>query len=240
MELRPRDLAILRHVALYRLTLALIVERLFCQAGGNAGTVLASLASAGFLRHLKKKSDGAFPGPVGFFTLTPAGARAIGVSEDRAEKLGASALRKHLATLWFCCLGERRRHRLDPDELKSLFGTNPPHPNIPMCLADEPEGPRVYRVYETSTDIIKSIKQLRASIAKLWESTTVRPWMISGDLGFAVLAETRPKCTALDKALKGAGKEKPSVAEECHVIVRFAPSPSTLKAALTGLRKDEK
>lgn len=239
MELRPRDLAILRHVALYRLTLPQIVEKLFCQEGGNAGSILATLAGAGLLRSHKKKNEGALPGPVGFFTLTPAGERTTGVLEDRSEKLGPAAIRMHLAVVWFCCMSGRRRYRLEPKELKSLFGEHPPHANVAMCLADDSDGLRLYRVYQSSTDVRKSIKQIRASVGKLWESPRLRAWLVSGDLGIAVLAETRSKCADLEKAMMAAGKEKPSVADECHIIVRFAPSPATLKAALNSLAKDK-
>lgn len=238
MELRPIELAVLRHIALYRLTLIPVVERLFTKEhGGNAGTLLVNLAKAGFLRHHKKVADGAFPGCIPFFTLMPAGARVVGASEDRAEQLGPTALRTHLATLWFCFLSDGRRYRLEPRELGSIFAEHAPHANIPCCLADEKEGPKIYRVYETSTNIPKTIKQLRATIATIWEAPTLRPWLMSGDLGFAVLAETKAKCGHLNKAMKEARNEKASVADECHVIVRFAPSPATLKTALAAYRK---
>jgi len=238
MELRPRDLAILRHVALYRLTLPLVVERLICREhGGNAGTILVNLAGEGLLRHHNLAETGAFPGPVKFFTLTSAGASVIGLTEDRGEKLGPRALRTHLATLWFCHLSDERRYRLEPDELTSLFGKGVVHPNVACCLAEESDGPKVYRIYETSTDVNRSVKQLRASIATTWESAALRPWLMTGDMGFTVLAETQDKVKRLNKAIRKTKKEKASVVDECHVIVRFAPSPVTLKAALAAARK---
>ena len=238
IELKPIELAVLRHIALYRLTLIPVIERLFTtQHGGNAGTLLVKLAKLGLLRHHKKVADGAFPGRVPFFSLMPLGARMAGASEDRAEPLGPAALRTHLATLWFCIMSDERRYRLEPRELGSIFADHAPHANIPCCLADEKEGPKIYRVYETSTNIPKTIKQLRATLTAIWDAPTLRPWLMSGDLGFAVLGETTAKCGHLNKAIKEAKNEKPCVADECHVIVRFAPSPSTLKSALDALRR---
>lgn len=240
MDLRPTDLAILRHVALYRLTLPLVVERLVCRKhGGNAGTILVKLASKGLLRHHKTAETGALPGPVRFFTLTPKGASVVGLREERGEPLGPHALESHLATLWFCHMSDARRYRLEPAELKSLFGDGAPHPNIACCLAEESDGPKVYRIYESSTDVRRSIKQLRESIAATWESKILRPWLMSGEMGFAVMGETKSKCGHLNKAIKEVRKDKPSVVDECHVIVRFAPSTRTLKAALAAVRKAE-
>lgn len=241
MDLSPMDLAILKHVGLYRLTFPIVVERLFCKArGGIGGTLLSELARAGFLRHHKKLADGAFQGGVPFFTLTPSGARMAGVSEDRGAVLGAPALRTHMAVLWFCCLSDRRRHRLEPSELREAFGDDAPYPNVAFCIGEEDEGPKIYRVYETATNVALSIKRLRLAIAKLWETPRVRPWLMCGDLGFAVLAETRAKCGHLTTAMKSASKDKPGIADDCHVIVRFAPSPPTLKSAIASLSKEPK
>lgn len=241
MDLSPMNMAIVKHVGLYRLTFPIVVERLFCKArGGIGGTVLSELARAGFLRHHKKVADGAFPGSIAYYTLTPRGARIAGVSDDRGAVMGAPAVRSHLAVLWFCCLGEQRRHRLEPSELRAAFGDDAPYPNVAFCIGEEDEGPKIYRVYESTTNVALSIKRLRAAIAKLWESPQLRPWLMSGDLGFAVLAETRAKCGHLTSALKAASKDKPGISDECHVIVRFAPSPLNMKSALSALNKEKK
>lgn len=239
MEMRPVNRAILRHVALYRLTLPIVVERLFCQKyGGDASTILIKLAKEGYLRDHKTLQEGAFKGKVRYFTLTREGAKVAGVSEERGEVLGPAALPKHLATLWFCCMSDQRRHRLEPNEIEALFGSHALHPNTPCCVAEEQDGLRVYRIYETSTDVARTVKQLRASIAKAWESSFLRPWLESGELGFVILAKTRSKCADLNKAMKSDGQLQPSVADECHVIVRFAPGPANLKATLGTLEEE--
>ena len=77
-------------------------------------------------------------------------------------------------------------------------------------------------------------------IEELWAKPSVRPWLETGDLGFALLAETERKCADLVKKLKAVRKDEPSIADECHVIVRFAPSPSTVGAAVAAIRKASK
>lgn len=241
MDLRPRDLAILRHVALYRLTLPIVIQRLYCVEGRtDPTTILNKLAKLGLLRPHTKMGDGALPGRVAYYTLTPDGARVVSAPKDRAEPLGPASLRIHLAVLWFCFLSDRRRYRLEPEELRELFGERAPHANIACCITEEEDGPRVYRVYGTATDRAKSMKQLSSNIAKAWEVPEHRPWLEAGDLAFAILGETRPKCTDLEKALQSGGREGASPRNDCHVIVRLGPSPAGIKKALYDLGKGGK
>lgn len=241
MDLRPRDLAILRHVALYRLTLPIVIQRQYCAEGKtDPTTILNKLAKLGLLRPHTKVTDGALPGRIAFYTLTPEGARAVSAPKDRAEPLGPASLRSHLAILWFCFLSDRRRFRLEPEELRELFGDRAPHANIACCITEEEDGPRVYRVYGTATDRAKTMKQLRSNIAKAWETPELRPWLDAGDLAFAILGETRPKCADLQKALQPDRREGASPRNDCHVIVRFAPGPAGVKKALDDLGKGDK
>jgi len=238
VELRPIDLAVLRHVGLYRLTMPLVVERVFSKRyGGNAGTTLGQLARAGLLRDHKTVAEGAFTNGVRFFTITPEGVKVVSAAEDRGKPLGPPAQRLHLATLWFCCLSDHRRYRLEPAELNPIFGKKALHPNVAVCLAEEAEGPRMYRVYESTTSAGSTIKKVRQTIAKMWNTQVLRPWMNSGQLGIAVLAETTDKCERLEAAIRRVAKGKPSIADECNVIVRFAPSPVTVSDALMELNK---
>lgn len=235
MDLRLKDLAILRHVALYRLTLPDVVDRLFCRGkGGDATTILVNLAKAGLLLHHKKKE--ALGGEQPYFTLTREGARIVGGPEDRSEPLGESALRTHLAVIWFCCMGDRRRYRLEPDELKALLGQRSLHENIPCCISEEEDGPRVYRVYPTSTDPRSTVRQLRTNIGEAWQNAAMRPWIEARDLGFAVLAEKPSKCADLERLVKKAGRDDQGLQQECCILVRFAPSPKGVKMALAELR----
>jgi len=102
MQLPPRYQAVLRHVARYRLTLRAVIGKLLLPATGEpppslleerrsqGGNVLVRLTSYGLLNHHHHKSK-EFPplaGNVPYFTLTPAGAKAVGAPADRAEELG--------------------------------------------------------------------------------------------------------------------------------------------------------
>jgi len=235
-ELRPQDQALLRHVALYRMTLPQIASRLFCAGNaGRAGSALGRLAKNGFLNRHDKISNGALPGRVTIYTLTPEGARAAGVKKERGQPLGPSALPTHFAVLWVCCLSDRRRYRLEPEEVKSLIGDESVHPNTACCITEEEDGPRVYRIFPTTSEPAGAMRQLRASISEAWENPTLRSWMESGDLGFLVLAESKQKCSDLEKLLRKAVRGENRIEHDCRILVRFAPSPKGAKKALKDL-----
>src|SRR3972149_107866 len=99
--MEDRDLSILRHVGLYRITLRPVLERLFF-AGGSWGAVLQRLRSDGWLQ------AGKFPRNVSYYQLTPKAAAYLALPLSRATPFGAQALHKHLAILWFCWMGQPR------------------------------------------------------------------------------------------------------------------------------------
>ncbi len=234
VELGSEVQAILRHVALYRLTLLEVASRLFCAGNaGRAGRLLGGLAKDGFLNRHDKIANGALPGGVTIYTLTPEGARAARAGKERGQPLGPAALPTHLAVLWFCCLSDRRRYRLEPEELKSMLGDESIHPNTPCCITEEEDGPRVYRIFPTKANPTNAMRQLRESISEAWEKPTLRTWMESGDLGSVVLGESKPKCSDLEKLVgKHAAEEL-----DCRVLIRFAPSPEGVKKALAAIKR---
>jgi len=238
VELSPEDQAILRHVALYRLTLAEVVSQLFFGGNaGRAGRLLGGLAKNGFLNRHNKIANGALPGPVTNYTLTPEGARAAGAEKERGEPLGPLALPTHLAVLWFCCLSDRRRYRLEPEELKSLLGDKSVHPNTACCIAEEEDGPCLYRIFPTTANPVNAMSQLRDTVSEAWDKKpTLRSWMESGDLGFVVLAESKPKCSDLEKLVRKYTGDTERIDHDCRILVRFAPSPKGVKKALAAFK----
>lgn len=237
-ELPPEYQAILRHIGLYRLTLLEVASQLFCSGNaGRAGRFLGSLAKDGYLNRHDKIENGALPGGITIYTLTPEGARAAGVGKERGQPLGPSALPTHLAVLWFCCLSDRRRYRLEPEELTLLLGDESIHQNTACCITEEEDGPRVYRIFPTKANPINAIGQLRKSVSEAWENPTLRSWMESGELGFVVLAESKSKCSDLDKLMRKNFRDDERIEHDCHVLIRFAPSPEGVKKALAAIKR---
>jgi len=245
MQLPPRYQAVLRHVARYRLTLRAVIGKLLLPATGEpppslleerrsqGGNVLVRLTSYGLLNHHHHKSK-EFPplaGNVPYFTLTPAGAKAVGAPADRAEELGkmlfgTEALETHLATLWFACMQREQRHRLEPAEMASLFGPQKFFENVPHCLAHDSDGYRIYRIYVASTNIAGAIGNLRKQAAGLLDREVIRDWLPS-DYGICVLAAEERMCLDLQHAL-----ERSELHDQVHCQVSLAPSTATLRDAL--------
>lgn len=224
-ELRPLDRTILAHIALYRMTLKEVVARLFLDNDApRAGTTLAALQRRGYLVSEK------LPGGTRYYTLTSSGASTIGSPKERGEPLGPAAIGNHLATLWFCCLAERRRHRLEPTDLRELFGADAPHHNIGHCVSDEPDGQCVFRVYEASGEPQNVVKKTIQTVREAKLKPTLRSAMESGSYRIAVLAETPEKCQHVRQLLERGD-------EAIEVVVRFAPSPRTFEDAIKRLRK---
>jgi hypothetical protein len=245
MKLPPRYLAVLRHVARYRLTLRAVIGKLLLPATGElsptlmeerrsqGGNVLARLASYGLLNHHhhKSKEFPALTGNVPYFTLTPAGAKEVGAPAERAEELGkmafgTDALETHLATLWFAYMQREPRHRLEPAELASLFGSHKFFENVPHCLARDQDGYRIYRIYVASTNIAGAIGNLRKQAAGLLDREIIRDWLPM-DYGICDLAAEERMCLDLQHALERSG-----LRDQVGCIVSLAPSTATLRDAL--------
>jgi hypothetical protein len=239
MEKHPINLAVLRHVSLYRVTLQECVQRLFFPKGqgSEAGTVLKKLSSGDQPSLCSHSGKNGLPRQVTYYTLTPKGAKEIGARSERAERFGGEALRTHLATLWFCGMGAKRAHRLQPEELDEIFGeTGLVHANTAHCIAREKDGPRLYRVYPASSGTKKTVgylKEVLEAIITSPEKKLLRQWIEQRDYGFAVLGPTPEACDDLSRALH---QKDTGLFDQAHFIVRLGPSPETIRDALNIYR----
>lgn len=248
MDLPPRYEAVLRHVGRYRL---LLPEALgWLMQGESARSqppalglvrdqgarTLARLRDQGYLNHHHHKSADypPFPGNVPYYTLTPQGAKTIGMPLDRAEELGGhvfsnDALTVHLAALWFAVLGSCRCWRAEPAELAKLLGKHKFFDNVPHCLRHDPDGWRIYRLYVASTDIPGVVEQVRRQAIAVSDLPGVADWL-PYDYAIAVLAGDKRLCVDLKKAL-----ERASLGKLLYFRVCWTPTPETLREAMREL-----
>lgn len=236
---RDRHLAVLRHVGLYRLTLKAAAASALADLGTEqvAGTTLNRLVLDGYLSSNSKEQG--FSGKVPYYTLTAKGAAEAEVSPERAT-LDPSALRTHLAALWFCCLNKPRRHRLEPGDWEGILAEeNRPPNNVAHCVAEEDGIFRIYRLYATDAHPQETLRKVRSDIEKSWNNTGLRDWIETHEYGFAVLTATPEAADHLSKALTMSLKDEPPVNELARVVVEHAPSPETLRAALTERSRDQ-
>lgn len=201
-------------IGLYRMTAIEPTLRAFGFEGlDQAEAALGQLARAGLL--VEHRGREAIGGTLAYWTLAKKGAELANVSTERARPLREQAIWHHLATLWFCTMGQGRRYRLEAEEVGELFG-EAPHVNS-IFAADETA---VYRLYVTSSKPDATIKQLSKHINDAKKRPGLRAAVARGELRFAALVETEEQEQKLRKKLSLEGIP-------ARVIVERAPGPST-------------
>lgn len=194
--MEDRDLTILRHVGLYRITLRPVLERVIFE-GRSCGAVLQRLRSEGLLQ------VGKFPRNVSYYQLTPKATAILALPVSRATPFGAQALHTHLAVLWFCCMGQARRFRLEPEKLGRLFPKQTPSGD--HCLDEEKKDkPRIYRLYAPDAHAATRnvVREIRASFHESTDNRELDKWVEAHRYAFAILVETPERRAALKAALK--------------------------------------
>jgi hypothetical protein len=116
--MRERDLAILNFNWRYRVGLVQVYHRRFFEGltPKAAERVITRLMKEGLLQ--------SFPlhGANRYYTLTPKGARVLGVSEKWLDKpMGPQALIQNVSILAACCLGPTARERMTAEEFTGRF-----------------------------------------------------------------------------------------------------------------------
>lgn len=221
----------LDHIGRYRITLRATLERLF---GVDPANDLLELRRAGLIARNQGLS-----GRLGCYRLTPAGT-AGRVPRDRgAGDFVGRALLTHLSVLWFSCMGEQSRVRLEADELDRLLGEEAPAVDQAPHCADqvEPgEDARLYRVFvlgqRSREDHTLSVVA-RVIDAALRDRGKLAAWIEGGVYGFAVLTEMQERCEDLQAELRKRG-----LAKRARFLVEPVPGPTTLKRALDGYRSE--
>jgi hypothetical protein len=200
--MEPRDERIFRHIALYRISIRAVIEHLFFE-GKSCDDVINRLVSKEQLNVFK------LPNRVSYYRLTLSAARARGVQENRASARGVQtrALRRALAVLWFCCMGERVRHRIERNTLTQLFG-RAPGMGTPHCWEAMDDVKRlIYRVYtpgpNTPPDDV--VRTIRLDAERAIADAKLAPLIVARRYVFAVLVENADRGKTMSKQLNNAG-----------------------------------
>ena len=227
-----RDLAILTHLGLYRLSLRPILARLFF---ANNETSLANV-----LKRLRE--DGlvevrsGLPGNMSYYQLTVAGTKHIGVPTDRASTFERQAFDRHLAIVWFCCAESERRFRVPDDDLASLL---PGAPEGDCCLSQHKGHSRLLRVYTPAAKTKPA--NLKRHIRELAETMITDPStehrVQSRSLGLEVLVHSDGQRKDLNMLLRKP-KAGVTLASKMYCHVSLVPSVSTLAGMIHALRNN--
>ena len=226
----PRDLAVLHHVARYRIGLHEVLSQCFFD-GKDPGRVVGLLAKETSHRPaLLKRHSRELRNNLSYVTLTPAGAARVGVPLKRAANpLGGVALDKAIQLSVFCCLGSHRRHRLERQELVRAFGqTATPPKNVFHVVTNELPYPAILRaVFATSSDR-RQLDRLRRHVDETRKNHAIRPYLEAGDYGYAILVPWPDKVVALHELIASSPLSKDIVC-----IVDIGPTNATLHTVIT-------
>lgn len=222
---RQRDLAILRHVAAYGVSLLEVIARIFGD-GKQLGHIVRRLSEEKLLTLHSR----AIEGGVSYCQLAPKGCERIGAPNDRAEPLGAQALDKALAVLVWCCLSGPRRYKVGRSELELVFPRVKFPTNQVFAVADQGERAAVFRVSLVQGGHEPVIKILQRDIASA--TGELRSALTSRQGGFVLLVDTATKQKSLDAAVERSG-----LREEAMVRVELSATAKSIAAYLRGQKK---
>lgn len=230
--MEERDRKILQHIGLYRISLRPVLERLFF-GERSSGNVLQRLRDDGYIL------AGKLPGRVSYYRLSPKGTEVLELPMSRAAAFGAQALQTHLAILWFCCMGEKRRFRTDAAGLRKLFPENPPKGD--HC-AEHGERMRLYQVYVPGPDtpVRRIVREVRQRFYEARLGAQLNRWIDARLYGFAVLVDFDERRKAVRTALKNAPENEAPLIAQAYFRVEAVPGIRTIKDAFAEVHEQGK
>lgn len=216
-----RDEQIIKHIGKYGVSIRAVIERLFFN-GATCDNVLNRL-----IKERRIASHHSIPGGLCYYRLTLGEARARSVPEHRARPKRGAALRQALQVLWFCCMTEKVRNRLERKRVGENFG-NGPGSGKPHCVESGEERSVVYRIYAPgphSRDgyLLRSIQQ---DMEKGLEHPELRSWIEAKAFEFVVLAETTERKDRLKRLINKTGPYP------ARIVVHVVPGLTTLGEAI--------
>ncbi len=219
--MEERDLRILHHVGLYRITLRPVLERLFF-AGTSCGNVVQRLRQHGYLR------TGKLPGNISYYQLTPSAATTIGLPVSRGTVFRAQALQQHLSILYFCCMQDTRRYRIENEQLSQSFQEHPPQGD--HCIEETPNRKRLYHLYvpAPNTSIRNIIREIRHDFRQAIANSGVRPWIAGRMYAFAVLVDTPQRRSTVREQLKTTLEGTAPLIKYAYFCVETVPGYRTI------------
>lgn len=229
--MEQRDVAILRHIGLYRITVRPVLERLFFP-DTEPGSVLQRLRESRLIVAKKLKRT------ISYYQLTPAGANATGIRNTRADPLGPSALHHHLAILWFCTMDGTERYRVEHENLTEHGIPRPPRTGE-HCVEIGPQGrSRILQVYvpDCSTDPDRVRRRLKEATQKALADSTLRGLIKARQYGFAVLVDLESRRQSTRELVERTRLRGKPLSAHAHFQVNLAPAPATVEQYFAAAR----
>lgn len=224
--MQSRDQLILDHIGRYRLSLRPVLDHLFFTGDSSGcGNVLNRLMRDNYIRARE-----GLPKRRRYYQLTRRGAEGR-VPLDRCRLLRGQTLRSCLGILWFCCMTDGARRRLEIHELERIFD---PPPTGPHC-GERGQVNRIYRVRVVGTKtrpntLVQSLRQL---IREAHATPKLGAWLQNRNYGFAVLAERKERVEQLGRVINRA-----RLNEHAHILTAEVPGAQNLARSLALWKKN--
>lgn len=217
----PRQLAILRHLQRYRISLRPVLDRLFYADQSDACRHDLDVLRGKSLVQMVKSAIPDVDRPqvrYSYYSLAPEGARWLGLASTKLVRVGSDALTRHLAHLHYCCFSRRRRHRLLKGEVERLFASaaaSLPVANMSRaidgfhCLDRHGDQFTVQQLYAPQTPAAEILMELRKRLRQAEEHPLLRRALYSHQYGIVVLTAAaelqREVRRLLDQEYRGIG-----------------------------------
>lgn len=211
-----RDDLVLDHIGRYTITLRKVIEALYFE-GGSSGSTLNRLVKQDLI---ERKQNG-LAGNYSYYQLTVAGAKSRGIPVNRAREKKEKGLAQDLAALWFSCMNDVRRKRLNTEELTKLFGA-PKGGNVIHVAQDDEDETTVFRLFVTSGGLTAFSANLRRAANDSISDERLLRWIERGTYRFAVLVENEERGKDLARRIRE--EEFPDL----RIHIETAPTPLTL------------
>jgi len=218
--MEDRDEKILRHIGLYYISLRLTLEHVFFDGNKTAcGNVITRLTKQNRIVTRPR----ALPKGLSYYQLTEAEAKKLGLPEYRAKAPAGQSLPEKLAILWFCCMNQKKRTRLEKEKVAEIFSGQAFSGHHCYEQNAESKSYRIYRIFPPSADDEYLTRQVREHIDAVTERECY-DWLKTQVYGVALLVETKARRDNLIRQLQERG-----ISDRYHCLVEVVPTAETLK-----------
>ncbi len=223
-----RDEKIKNHIGKYGLSTRAVIEKEFFD-GATCDHVMNRL-----VRERCIASIAGIPGGLNYYQLSIQEVRSRSLPEHRARRKRSAALRQALQVLWFCCMSEKKRNKLDRKKVTEIFGKGSGS-GKPHCAEADGEQSIIYRLYAPGPNSRDDylLKCLKSDTEKGMKRPELRSWIEAQSFAFAVLVETPERKERLKRLISKTGPYQVRI----HIAV--VPGLSNLGAVLRK-REEEK
>ena len=213
LDNEDRRRKILNHIGRYTFSLVPVIQKLYFN-GKRCDSVLGTMIENDLIVARPDAEEGRkgtlIPGGYKYYQLTRKAAKQLGVPSSRTKPPAPGSFDKHLAILWYCCMGKRRLNVLEQRNIHTLFAAEDDlfvqAPEGPYCIELEGDH-RVFRVIVPGLTARESyhINQFKQHLDTAMSHPVLTRWIQARRLAYAFLVSNDGQRKTLHSQLKNQG-----------------------------------